>query len=100
VQRGVEFYKGRPIFYSLGNFATYRGFNLAGPLGVTALLQLGLAADGKFESARMVPLIQVPGEGPAPDSTSQARTLINQVSGQDFPGTGARLEPDGTVVPP
>ena len=30
VLRGVEFYKGRPIFYSLGNFATYRGFNLAG----------------------------------------------------------------------
>ena len=100
VLRGVEFYKGRPIFYSLGNFATYRGFNLAGPLGVTAVLQLGLAADGKFESARMVPLIQVPGEGPAPDSTSQARTLINQVSALDFPGSGARLKPDGTVAPP
>ncbi len=40
VLRGVEFYKGKPIFYSLGNFATYRGFNLAGPLGVTAVLQL------------------------------------------------------------
>ena len=28
VLRGVEFYNGRPIFYSLGNFMTYRGFNL------------------------------------------------------------------------
>jgi hypothetical protein len=100
VLRGVEFYKGRPIFYSLGNFATYKGFNLAGPLGVTAVLQLGLAADGKFESARMVPLIQVPGEGPAPDSTSQGTELINRVTALDFPGTGARLKPDGTVVPP
>ncbi|HSE66624.1 MAG TPA: CapA family protein, partial [Gemmatimonadales bacterium] len=100
VLRGVEFYKGRPIFYSLGNFATYRGFNLAGPLGVTAVLQLGLAADGKFERARMVPVIQTPGEGPAPDSASQATVLINQVSALDFPGTGARLQPDGTVVPP
>ncbi|HEU5153625.1 MAG TPA: CapA family protein [Gemmatimonadales bacterium] len=100
VLRGVEFYKGRPIFYSLGNFATYKGFNLAGPLGVTAVLQLGLAADGKFERARMVPVIQTPGEGPAPDSASQATALINQVSALDFPGTGARLKPDGTVVPP
>jgi capsule synthesis protein PGA_cap len=100
VLRGIEFYKGRPIFYSLGNFATYKGFNLAGPLGVTAVLQMGLAANGNFESARMVPLIQVPGEGPAPDSTSQATALINRVSALDFPGTGARLKPDGTVVPP
>lgn len=100
VLRGVEFYKGRPIFYSLGNFATYRGFNLAGPLGVTAVLQLNLSGEGKFEGARMVPLLQIPGAGPAPDSTSQATTLINQVTALDFPGTGARLKPDGTVVPP
>jgi hypothetical protein len=100
VLRGVEFYKGRPIFYSLGNFATYRGFNLAGPLGVTAVLQLNLSGEGKFEGARMVPLLQIPGTGPAPDSTSQATTLINQVTALDFPGTGARLKPDGTVVPP
>jgi len=100
VLRGVEFYKGRPIFYSLGNFATYRGFNLAGPLGVTAVLQLNLSGEGKFEGARMVPLLQIPGTGPAPDSTAQATTLINQVTALDFPGTGARLKPDGTVVPP
>jgi hypothetical protein len=71
VLRGVEFYKGRPIFYSLGNFATYKGFNLAGPLGITAILQLGLSGEGKFESARLVPLVQLPGEGPAPDSASK-----------------------------
>jgi hypothetical protein len=100
VLRGVEFYKGRPIFYSLGNFATYKGFNLAGPLGVTAVLQLNLSGEGKFEGARMVPMLQIPGTGPAPDSTSQATTLINQVTALDFPGTGARLKPDGTVVPP
>jgi hypothetical protein len=100
VLRGVEFYKGRPIFYSLGNFATYKGFNLAGPLGITAILQLNLSGQGQFETARLVPLVQVPGEGPAPDSTSQATALINQITALDFPGTGARLKPDGTVVSP
>ena len=100
VLRGVEFYKGRPIFYSLGNFATYKGFNLAGPLGITAILQLGLSGEGKFESARLVPLVQIPGEGPAPDSASQATALIRRVTELDFPGTGARLKADGTVVSP
>ena len=33
VLRGIEFYRGRPIVYSLGNFLTYRGFNLDGPAG-------------------------------------------------------------------
>ncbi|MEP6474965.1 MAG: CapA family protein, partial [Gemmatimonadota bacterium] len=31
VLRGIEFYRGHLVAYSLGNFATYRGFNLAGP---------------------------------------------------------------------
>ena len=43
VLRGIEFYRGRPIAYSLGNFLTYRGFNLEGPLGVTGVLQLEFA---------------------------------------------------------
>ena len=42
VLRGIELYRGRPIAYSLGNFLTYRGFNLSGPLGVTGVLQLEL----------------------------------------------------------
>ena len=45
VLRGIEFYRGRLIAYSLGNFLTYRGFNLAGPLGVTGVLQLEFAPD-------------------------------------------------------
>ncbi len=51
VLRGVEFYQGKPIFYSLGNFLTYRGFNLDGPLGLTTVLQLELDSDGHFLSA-------------------------------------------------
>ena len=46
VLRGMEFYRGRLIAYSLGNFVTYRGFNLSGPLGVTGVLQLEFAGRG------------------------------------------------------
>ena len=49
VLRGIEFYRGIPVFYSLGNFLTYRGFNLKGPLGITAVLQLEYAADHRLD---------------------------------------------------
>src|SRR5206468_5005147 len=58
VLRGMEFYRGRLIAYSLGNFLTYRGFNLAGPLGIAAVLQLEFSVDRTLHRARLVPLVQ------------------------------------------
>ena len=72
VLRGMEFYRGRLIAYSLGNFATYRGFNLGGPLGVTGVLQLEFSGDRTLRAARLIPMKQLPGEGPAPDPDSTA----------------------------
>jgi hypothetical protein len=100
VLRGVEFYRGRPIFYSLGNFVTWRGFNLDGPLGLTAVLQLDLAGDGHFVAARLPPLIQAPGEGTRPDSLHGATALLRRITRLDFPATGARFGADGAVLPP
>lgn len=100
VLRGVEFYRGKPIFYSLGNFLTYRGFNLDGPLGVTTVLELELDADGRFLSARMPALIQLPQVGPMPDSLGRTVRLLRRVTRLDFPATGARFEDDGTILPP
>ena len=100
VLRGVEFYRGKPIFYSLGNFATYRGFNLEGVRAVSALLQVEVGADGSFRSARMWPLLQVPQVGPMPDSTSAAIWLLRRLTRLDFPRTGARFAADGSITPP
>ncbi len=100
VLRGVEFYRGKPVFYSLGNFMTYRGFNLEGPLGQTTVLQLELDGDGTFRSARMPALIQIPQAGPTPDQSGSAVKLLQRVTSLDFPGTGARIDDDGTITPP
>ena len=100
VLRGVEFYHGKPIFYSLGNFMTYRGFNLDGSLGLTTVLQLELDGDGTFRSARMPALIQIPQVGPTPDQSGAAVLLLRRVTGLDFPGTGAAITDDGEVFPP
>ena len=91
VLRGVEFYHGRPVFYSLGNFVTYRGFNLEGPLGLTTALQLDLDATGGFLAARMPALIQRPDSGTAPDSLRRATALLRRITRLDFPGRGRCL---------
>lgn len=100
VLRGVEFYRGKPIFYSLGNFLTYRGFNLDGPLGLTTVLELELDGDGRFRSARMPAFIQEPQVGPGPDPDGRAVQLLRRVTRLDFPKTGAVIDPDGTVRAP
>ena len=100
VLRGIEFYHGRPIVYSLGNFLTYRGFNLDGPLGVTGVLQLELDPDGAFRRGRLVPMVQRPRAGPAPDPDAAALDLVGRLSAEDFGMAAAHITADGTIVAP
>jgi hypothetical protein len=100
VLRGIEFYRGRLIAYSMGNFVTYRGFNLAGPLGVTGVLQLEFAGSGPLRRARLVPMLQVPGSGPSPDPERRALPLVRQLSQEDFGSSGAMIGENGEVRPP
>lgn len=100
VLRGIEFYRGRLVAYSLGNFATYRGFNLSGPLGITGVLQLEFNADRKLERARLVPMAQLPRQGPSPDPARTAVHLIRRLSKEDFGPTAAVITETGEVLPP
>jgi hypothetical protein len=98
VLRGMEWYRGRLIAYSLGNFATYRGFSLAGPLGITGILRVTLDSDGRVSAARLIPMRQEPRSGPMPDGASVAVDLVNRLSADDFGSDAVRLEPDGSVA--
>jgi hypothetical protein len=100
VLRGIEYYRGKPIAYSLGNFLTYRGFNLAGPLGLTGVLQLEAGPDLAWHRVRFIPMVQVPGSGPASDPERAALDLIRTLSREDFGESAARVGADGEVLPP
>ena len=99
VLRGIEFYRGIPIAYSLGNFLTYRGFNLRGPLGVTGVLQLGYGPDRRLDSARLIPMVQAPLRGPRSDPRSTALKLVRALSDEDFGEDAARIATDGRISP-
>jgi hypothetical protein len=100
VLRGIEFYRERLIAYSLGNFATYRGFNLSGPLGITAVLQLEFSPGRTLRTARLIPMRQLPREGPFPDPDRQAVPLIRRLSREDFGPTAALITDEGEILPP
>jgi hypothetical protein len=100
VLRGIEFYRGRPIAYSLGNFVTWAGFNMTGVNALTGVLQLELEGNGSFTTGRFVPMRQVKWVGAVPDSTKAALTLVRRVTRLDFPTTGARIAADGRFTPP
>jgi hypothetical protein len=100
VLRGVEFYRERLIAYSLGNFATYRGFNLSGALGITAVLQLEFSPGRTLRTARLVPMRQLPRQGPFPDPDREAIHLIRRLSKEDFGSTGAVITDSGEILPP
>ena len=100
VLRGIEFYRGQPIAYSLGNFLTYRGFNISGPLGVTGVLQVELSGEGDYRAGRLVPMLQRPRAGPAIDPAGSALTLVRALSSDDFGPAAAVIRADGGILPP
>ena len=100
VLRGMEWYKGRLIAYSLGNFAGYGVFSLGGPLSVSGILRVTLAGDGRFETGVLVPT-QLVGKGvPALDPAERAHGIVRSLSRADFGARRVRISPTGMLGAP
>ncbi|MCC7074366.1 MAG: CapA family protein [Deltaproteobacteria bacterium] len=84
VLRAMERYRGRLIAYSLGNFSSYRTFDVRGFGGESAVLEVELAGDGALVSARLHP-VRLGSDGrPAPDSTLGAFQTVRALSREDL----------------
>jgi poly-gamma-glutamate capsule biosynthesis protein CapA/YwtB (metallophosphatase superfamily) len=98
VLRGMQFYHGHLIAYSLGNFASYGDFSTDGDLGMSVILHVRLSATGRFEHARIYP-VQFTGQGqPVPGGGAIA--FIARLSAQDFGARAARISPAGAIHAP
>ena len=98
VLRGIEFYKGKMIDYSLGNFLGYRGFGLGGNLSTSAVLQATITAGGRFVTARLRP-VELDGDG-VPSPGGDGVSLVTTVSPADFGASAARISATGVIAPP
>jgi capsule synthesis protein PGA_cap len=97
VLRGMEWYKGRLIAYSLGNFAGYDVFALGGPLSTSGILRVTLDGAGRFETGRLVPTRMVGAGLPALDPAEAAHGLVRTLSRADFGARGAKVSRDGIL---
>jgi len=97
VTRAIELYSNRLICYSLGNFATYRRFNLRGPNGIAPIIKVYTDGDGNFLSGEVVPVYQ-PGEGgPRVDPAGRAIAKIIELTEADFPDQPLTIRADGSI---
>jgi Bacterial capsule synthesis protein PGA_cap len=101
VMRGMEFYQGRLIAYSLGNFCGYAVLSSAGWSGVGGILSVTLQRDGAWAGGRLVATELVGPGSPAVDAELRALAFVDDLSVQDFGGAAARIDHGtGTITAP
>jgi hypothetical protein len=100
VLRGIEWYRGRAIAYSLGNFAGYRTLRSDGPGGVGAVLRVTLRGDGTWVAGELVPT-RLDATGSASlDPARAALPAVRSLSRADFGAAALRVTPAGGLLPP
>jgi hypothetical protein len=98
VLRGMEFFRGRLIAYSLGNFANYHNFGGGGILSESAILHVTLSPAGRFVTGRLTS-VALDSEGRASLGGGSIAT-VRRLSREDFAAHAARLGRRGLIRPP
>lgn len=97
VTRAVEVYNNRFIAYSLGNFCTYKGINVAGVNGLAPIIKVFTDREGAFLKAEIVPTIQNHQTGVQIDPAKRVIQIIRELTQKDFPETQIRIDDDGLI---
>lgn len=101
VMRALEFYKGRLIAYSLGNFAGGGGtLSRNGPLGLGGVLKVSLTEDGTWVDGELISTYMNSAGKPTMDPDHRGAELVRKLCKSDFPTTGAQLDEQGRISPP
>ncbi len=98
VLRGMEFYRGHLIAYSLGNFANYHNFGRGGDLSESAILHVSLGPKGAFKTARIYSAVLVdPGQAKL---GGDSINTIRRLSKDDFGSHAPRIGGQGVIRKP
>jgi poly-gamma-glutamate capsule biosynthesis protein CapA/YwtB (metallophosphatase superfamily) len=98
VLRGIQFYRGHLIAYSVGNFAGYHDFSTEGDLDISVILRVTLSSAGRFERARIYPVKFTAAGRPVPGGGAIA--FVARLAAEDFGSSAARIQPSGVISPP
>jgi hypothetical protein len=100
VLRGMQYYNGHLIAYSLGDFACYRNFSTSGALDLSGILRVTLSASGAMVGAHFTSLALSSVGQPALDPTDASARFVNQLSTADFGPAAAIIQPSGDLTLP
>jgi hypothetical protein len=100
VVRGIEWYRGRVIAYSLGNLAGTHTLSTFGSLGESALLRLTLDDHGRFKAGSLVPVRLVGTGTPVFDGRRASIGRIRALSHEDFGAKAMRISASGRLAAP
>ena len=100
VLRGMEWYHGRLVAYSLGNFLGDGTLSIGGILGVSGILHVTLGADGAWVHADLTPVRLVSPGVPSIDPVESAHGVVRTLSQEDFGRNAMRVTTTGQLLPP
>ncbi len=98
VTRAIEMYKGRFIAYSLGNFCTYRRFNIKGVSGLAPIVKVFVNEKGEFLKGEITPIYQDKFKGTKLDTQKRIIKRMQELVAQDFPDSKLEIKSDGEIV--
>ncbi len=98
VTRGVEVYNKRFIAYSLGNFCTYKGINIAGVSGLAPIIKVFTNAGGEFLKGEITPIVQSQVTGVQIDPAKSVIKIIQDLSKKDFPESRIQIDDNGLIT--
>jgi poly-gamma-glutamate capsule biosynthesis protein CapA/YwtB (metallophosphatase superfamily) len=99
VLRGMQFYKGKLIAYSLGNFAGGgKTLSSSGVLKYGGILHVSLTKDGAFAGGQFLSTYLSSTGVPTRDTANErGRALLASLSAADFGGTAAKIGKNGSI---
>lgn len=100
VLRGMEWYHGRLIAYSLGNFLGDGTLSIGGVLGASGILDVTLGATGAYLRGDLTPVRLVSPGVPAIDRAEAAYGIVRTLSREDFGRNAMRVTVTGQLLPP
>ena len=102
VLRGMEFYRGKLIAYSLGNFAGGgHTLSTSGVLRYGGVLRVTITGDGRYVRGKFLSTYLNSAGVPTRDSADgEGRALVASLSAADFGSTAARVGRDGSITTP
>lgn len=101
VLRAMEVYRGKLIAYSLGNFLTYKMFNVRGASGISIILSARIdPKTGDFLGGEMIP-VKLSADGvPAIDPNGRAFVLMNSLIARDINRPHIAINENGIITIP